>query len=228
MSDIQIKTFQLQNASDEQSLNEFLTGKIVRHWETSFTPAVAEGAGVWNVFVAFEIRQKDERPAERERNNQSRQQSERPAFTKKVLPTNGSPRQNATPRNDAPARRAEKAPPEEYKPDVSERDFPLYDALRKWRNSRAREERVKPFAFFNNKQLEQLVTAKPEGADGIRSIALDMEPALWDKYRNELLAFVETAREAQGGTAPVAATPAWAAPVETASVEAEAVETPVE
>jgi len=223
MSDIQIKTFQLQNATDEQSLNEFLTGKIVRHWETSFTPAATEGNGVWNVFVAFEIRQKDERPAERERNNQSRQPSERPAFTKKILPTNGSLRQNATPRNEAPARRAEKAPPEEYKPDVSERDFPLYDALRKWRNSRAREERVKPFAFFNNKQLEQLVTAKPEGADGIRSIAVDMEPALWEKYRNELLAFIQTAREAQVGAAPVASTS-----VESAPVEAETVETPVD
>jgi hypothetical protein len=228
MSDIQIKTFQLQNASDEQSLNEFLSGKIVRHWETSFTPSATEGTGAWNVFVAFEIRQKDERPAERERNNQSRQPSERPAFTKKILPTNGASRPNATPRNEAPARRTEKAPPEEYKPNVSERDFPLYDALRKWRNSRAREERVKPFAFFNNKQLEQLVTTKPEGADGLRSIALDMEPALWEKYQNELLAFVETARDAGGMTAPVASTPVEAAPVETAIVEEEPVETPVE
>jgi hypothetical protein len=55
-----------------------------------------------------------------------------------------------------------------------------------------------------------------------------MEPALWDKYRNELLAFVETAREAQGGSAPVTTTPAETASVETAPVESEAVETPVE
>jgi len=220
MSDLQIKTFQLQNSSDEQSLNEFLAGKVVRHWETSFTPAAGEGNGVWNIFVAYEIRQKEDRPAERERNNQSRQGQDRPAITRKNLQQNGSVRQNLAPRNEAPPRRAEKAPQEEYKPDVSEQDFPLYDALRKWRNSRAREERVKPFAFFNNKQLEQIVTAKPDGADGIRSIAVDMEPALWEKYQNELQAFVETSRGASGGSVPVVATSVETTP--------EPVETPVE
>jgi len=97
---------------------------------------------------------------------------------------------------------------EEYKPNVADSDFPLFDAVRKWRNSRAREERVKPFTFFNNRQLEQIVTQKPATIEALRSIAVDMEPALWEKYQNELLAFIETARSANGSAEAITAEPA--------------------
>ena len=85
MQDLQIKTFRIHNEADEQAVNEFLTGKMVRHWSTTFSPdsanaleaigdalksggtgslttgagAPAKGAGspgTWNVFVAYEQR----------------------------------------------------------------------------------------------------------------------------------------------------------------------------
>src|ERR1035437_7260657 len=52
--DVKIKTFRIESSADEQSLNEFLNGKIIRHWGTTYE-ASAEG-GSWNVFLAYEIR----------------------------------------------------------------------------------------------------------------------------------------------------------------------------
>ncbi len=209
-SDIQIKTFQIQNAADEQAVNEFLVGKSVRHWSASFAPSTslpsADGApivlGVWNVFVAYE-----NRPPQAENRQSAQTEHARQGYSggqpsRKFSPQSGG-QPGITPRQSAPAPKADKAPTEDYKPQIADADFPLFDAVRKWRNTRAREARVKPYSFFNNRQLEQLVTAKPENSEALRGIVTDMSPELWDKYNNELLAFVETARGA-GATAATA------------------------
>jgi hypothetical protein len=212
-SDLQIKTFQIQNASDEHAVNEFLAGKTVRHWSASFAPSnslpSADGTpivlGVWNVFVAYEIR-----PAVEMRPQQSGDHGRQYAAggqPRKFAERNNRESSNANQRNSAPAPKADKVVAEDYKPQIADADFPLFDSVRKWRNTRAREARVKPYSFFNNKQLEELVTAKPENTDALHAIVTDMEPALWEKYQNELLAFVETARGA-GVAAPVAETTA--------------------
>jgi hypothetical protein len=204
-SDIQIKTFQIQNDTDEQSVNEFLAGKTVRHWSASFAPASslpsADGSpivlGVWNVFVAYENRPPAEsRPAPAiEHGRQYAAGGQQRKFAERASADRSSgERPSLTPRQNAPAPKADKVVTEDYKPQIADADFPLFDAVRKWRNTRAREARVKPYSFFNNRQLEELVTAKPENTDTLRTIVTDMEPALWDKYQNELLAFVETAR----------------------------------
>jgi superfamily II DNA helicase RecQ len=219
-SDLHIKTFQIQNDTDEQAVNEFLAGKSVRHWSASFAPATslpsADGTpivlGVWNVFVAYEIRQAVEiRPAQSGEHGrqyaaggQPRKFSERSSGDR----SSGSERSsgggsNGNQRQSAPAPKADKVVTEDYKPQIADADFPLFDSVRKWRNTRAREARVKPYSFFNNRQLEELVTAKPENTDALRAIVTDMEAPLWEKYQNELLAFVETARGA-GVAAPAA------------------------
>ena len=223
-SDLQIKTFQIQNDTDEQSVNEFLAGKNVRHWSASFAPASslpsADGTpivlGVWNVFVAYENRPPAEsRPApamdhgrQYATGGQPRKFSERSSDRSSGERSSSSERSSGNqpsinPRQSAPAPKADKVVTEDYKPQIADADFPLFDAVRKWRNTRAREARVKPYSFFNNRQLEELVTAKPESSDALRAIVTDMEPGLWDKYQNELLAFVETARGATA--APVEA-----------------------
>src|SRR5579883_749833 len=180
MSDLLVKSFHIKDSSDEQAFNEFLAGKIVRHWSANYTPVPSSDGGTWNVFVAYEIRQHNTQPTGRDTQRHGQESRGRKGAISKPVSTHSvAPRQ-------------EKSAPEEYKPDVAEKDFPLFEAVRKWRNSRAREERVKPFAFFNNKQLEQIVTSKPADTEALRSIVSDMSANLWEKYQNELLAFIET------------------------------------
>ena len=192
--DLQIKTFRIQGEADEQALNQFLAGKIVRHWDTTLTPASgADSPGGWNVFIAYEIRQNEARAG-----GQSRQDA--PAL-RRAGTQDGR-------RNDAPQDRREpkpvreKAPREEYQPQIPEKDLPLYEAVRKWRNARARDERVKPFELFNNRTLESLVTTKPTSSTDLKALVPEMEPRLWERYGNELLGFMEAAG-ATGGSADV-------------------------
>src|SRR4051812_37652937 len=37
--DLQTKTFRIQGEAGERALNDFLAGKIVRHWATSYSPS---------------------------------------------------------------------------------------------------------------------------------------------------------------------------------------------
>jgi hypothetical protein len=46
---------------------------------------------------------------------------------------------------------------------------------------------VKPYLFFNNKQLEDLVKAKPDDLSALKAIVADMSPEHFEKYGNELL-----------------------------------------
>lgn len=190
--DVQIKTFRLSNDTDEKALNNFLHNKVIRHWSTTFVPGtggmvgaltnaitgnesqVLSEAGTWNVFVAYEERMSEAVNNNRaSRNNNNKPQSQRPQ------------------REPAPKR--EKAPSPDYIPNVEEKDVPLFEAVRKWRNARAREENIKPFTLFNNKQLEELVKAKPLGADALRPLVPEMAPELFEKYSNELLGFLSAA-----------------------------------
>jgi superfamily II DNA helicase RecQ len=174
--DVKIKTFRIESPTDEQALNEFLAGKIVRHWGTSYEHT--GGSGIWNVMIAYEMRM-----------NEPKHANERPRRD-----MNNNHNSNHTLRGRQPERPArEKAPKEDYQPQIAEKDQPLFEAIRKWRNARAREERIKPFALFNNKQLEEIVNAKPATAEALRALAPDMDASLWERYQNELIGFLEAA-----------------------------------
>ncbi|HEY3875478.1 MAG TPA: HRDC domain-containing protein [Candidatus Kapabacteria bacterium] len=195
-SDVQVKTFHIQSNSDEQAVNAFLAGKIVRHWSATFSPAISDSAsgspaGAWNVFVAYEHRMEQDHREQSRSGNAPRRNSDRNGQNNRQE----GGRQESS-RQPASQARSEKAVNEEYKPQISDADFPLFDAVRKWRNTRAREARVKPYSFFNNRQLEQIITTKPTSTEALHSIASDMTPELWDKYHNELLSFIDTARMA--------------------------------
>ena len=211
-NETRIKTFQIQNSADEEALNTFLAGKAVRHWSVNFTPAngiandalpASDGSpfvlGVWNVFVAYHDREAESRGHD--------QQNRHERFTplqKKYPGQNSGPRvmgQGGERASAAAEKRSEaRKPIETYKPEVADQDFPLFESIRTWRNSRAREERVKPFTFFNNRQLEQIVTAKPADAPTLKDIAADMDPKLWEKYHKELLGFIDAARSSTSTT----------------------------
>jgi superfamily II DNA helicase RecQ len=80
-----------------------------------------------------------------------------------------------------------KEPKMEHTPDLPAELLPLYDDIRKWRNQRAREEKVKPYVLFNNKQLEDLVKNKPSDLDTLKPYVADMSSEYFEKYGNELL-----------------------------------------
>ena len=213
-NDTRVRTFQIQNSADEEALNTFLAGKAVRHWAVNFTPSASlpssDGSplvlGVWNVFVAYN----DREPEARGHDQQGRHERFTP-LQKKYSGQNSGREQAPSPA--VAEKRAEaRKPVESYKPEVADHDFPLFESIRTWRNSRAREERVKPFTFFNNRQLEQIVTAKPADAPALKDIAADMDPRLWEKYHKELLGFIDAARSTKSAAPQASAN-------ETASVE---------
>ena len=78
----------------------------------------------------------------------------------------------------------------EHIPDLSSEQMPLYEAIRKWRNTRAREENIKPYVLFNNKQLEDLVKAKPNDPDALKTIVADMSPEHFEKYSGEIVGMI--------------------------------------
>jgi superfamily II DNA helicase RecQ len=78
----------------------------------------------------------------------------------------------------------------EHVPDLSSEQMPLYEAIRKWRNTRAREENIKPYILFNNKQLEDLVKAKPNDPDALKTIVADMSPEHFEKYSGEIVGMI--------------------------------------
>jgi superfamily II DNA helicase RecQ len=194
--DVQIKTFRISNDADEMSLNNFLHNKVIRHWSTTFIPGTggmvgaltsaitgnesqaSSDAGSWNVFVAYEERRSDGMAGGQRGNALNNR--------KQSGPNDRKPQREPTPKK-------EKAPAPDYAPSVGEADMPLFEAVRKWRNARAREENIKPFTLFNNKQLEELVKAKPTTTDALRPLVPDMAQDLFDRYSNELLGFLSAA-----------------------------------
>jgi superfamily II DNA helicase RecQ len=210
--DVQIKTFRISQESDEKALNDFLHNKVIRHWSTTFVPGTSgmvgaltsaitgnesgavSDAGTWNVFVAFEERMSDGHTNQRSMGN-NRKQSMTNADDR-------SGKRNSQQREPQPKK--EKAPSPDYVPNVAEADMPLFEAVRKWRNARAREENIKPFTLFNNKQLEELLQAKATTADALRPLVPDMSQELFDKYSNELLGFLSAAASV-GSTAAASA-----------------------
>lgn len=47
-------------------------------------------------------------------------------------------------------------------PNVSAKDFPVYEALRRWRLKRSAEQGIPPYVVLKNRQLEDLVEARPK------------------------------------------------------------------
>ncbi len=163
---LQIKTFRISDSASEDVVNSFLGGKRVHHWEASYHGDPSLGS--WNLFVAYE---EDHRRMMEPRHQSQPQRSSRPEIKK-------------TPR-------IEQAPPE-----IASELMPLYENIRKWRNQAARDEKIKPYLLFNNKQLEDLVKTPPSDLPALKTIASDMTEEHFSKYGNQLLGLISAASSA--------------------------------
>jgi superfamily II DNA helicase RecQ len=190
---VRVKSFRITSETDETEMNRFLEGKMIRQWSADH----AENG--WHVLIAYD-NAREERPQERANDrNKKTDRNDRTNDRGERNQRNGNDRNDRSSERGNGAAHMEARPPKEKRErepqviDVPESDMPLYEAVRKWRNARAREADVKPFQLFNNKQLESLVKAKPASGDELRAILTDMEPATFDRYQHELLGFIQGA-----------------------------------
>jgi len=163
---LQIKTFHVTDAASEEAVGTFLQGKRVHHWQSAFS-----GNG-WDMLIAFE---EDHRRHDRDGSRDGRDSR----------PERREPRGQRSMAERKPERI-------EHLPELPAEDMPLYENIRKWRNTVAREEKIKPYILFNNKQLEDLVKSKPKDADSLKAITTDITPEHFQKYGNELLGLVSS------------------------------------
>jgi len=159
---LHVKTFHITDTASEEAVGAFLQGKRVHHWQSAYS---ADGSG-WNMLIAYE---EDHRRHERDGGRDSRPERREPRGQRSM------------------ERKPERI---EHVPELPAEDLPLYENIRKWRNTVAREEKIKPYILFNNKQLEDLVKSKPKDADSLKAITTDITPEHFQKYGNELLGLV--------------------------------------
>ncbi|MDP4229425.1 MAG: HRDC domain-containing protein [Bacteroidota bacterium] len=162
---LQVKTFHITDEAGEAAVGAFLQGKRVHHWQSAYS---ADPSG-WNLLIAYE---EDRRHFDRDERDRGRD------------------RERREPRISQPRTEPRKPERIEHVPELPPEDMPLYENIRKWRNTVAREEKIKPYILFNNKQLEDLVKAKPKDADSLKAITSDITPEHFEKYGNELLGLV--------------------------------------
>lgn len=115
---------------------------------------------------------------------------------------------------------------------VSDADMPLFNAMRDWRNERAKKEGIPVYVISNNTELAHIVTEKPKSLNALRAIpgigkakteryGSDILKALWPKRKP-----VETpADQNEGAPGASPAADDGAAPVSKAENPAESLET---
>ncbi len=191
---VRVKSFRITTEADETEMNRFLEGKMIRQWSADH----AENG--WHILIAYDNAREEQRPQERTNDrNKKNDRNDRPNDRGDRNQRNGNDRNDRSNDRGNGAPHMEARPPKEKRErepqviDVPESDMPLYEAVRKWRNARAREADVKPFQLFNNKQLESLVKSKPASSDDLRTILTDMDASTFDKYQHELLGFISGA-----------------------------------
>lgn len=74
---------------------------------------------------------------------------------------------SASERGPSAGRRGARADPAGV---LSESDRVLYNTLREWRSSQAREDGVPPYVIFNNRELVELVVRKPDSPTALSNV----------------------------------------------------------
>lgn len=78
--------------------------------------------------------------------------------------------------------------------EVKEIDYEaLYNQLKEFRLNRSREEKIKPYFIFNNKQLDELVEKLPKSIDELMKISGFAEKKC-EKYGEEIISIVKQYR----------------------------------
>ncbi len=69
---------------------------------------------------------------------------------------------------------------------LTEADWPLFNALRNWRNERSKQEGIPPYVICNNRQLAAMVKMRPQSMEALRRIE-GFGDAKLGKYGKDLL-----------------------------------------
>ena len=76
---------------------------------------------------------------------------------------------------------------------LPENDRTLFNSLREWRSTEAREQGVPPYLIFTNRQLLEIVRARPESPNALLSIP-GVGPARVKRYGKALLKIIHGSR----------------------------------
>lgn len=78
---------------------------------------------------------------------------------------------------------------ESWRDQLTEADWPLFKTLRTWRGERAKQQGVPPYVICNNRQLVEVVKARPQTLAALGSIEGFGEAKL-SKYGKDLLSLI--------------------------------------
>ncbi len=85
--------------------------------------------------------------------------------------------------------RPEQKRDESWRELLTEADWPLFNTLRAWRTERCKQESIPPYVICNNRQLAEIVKARPKTLAALGRIQGFGEGKL-KKYGNDLLALI--------------------------------------
>lgn len=71
-------------------------------------------------------------------------------------------------------------------------DLPLFNTLREWRTARAREDGIPPYVICTNRQLAEVIRARPQTLAGLGEID-GFGQAKLKKYGSEIIAYLRPA-----------------------------------
>lgn len=73
---------------------------------------------------------------------------------------------------------------------LSDEQMPLFDSLRSWRAERCKKEGIPPYVICNNKELTQIVAARPQSLSALLQIK-GFGKGKAEKYAEEILALLK-------------------------------------
>jgi len=91
---------------------------------------------------------------------------------------------------------------ESWRETLPKEDWPLFNTLRDWRSERAKADGIPPYVICNNRQLAEVVRARPDTLTALGAIEGFGEGKL-KRYGQELLALVARPVPEPGGEAGV-------------------------
>ena len=84
---------------------------------------------------------------------------------------------------------------EKWRESLTNEQIPIFDALRKWRAERAKQDGVPPYVICTNQEFADMVVGCPDSVAGLAKIH-GFGKARIEKYGKELLAVLATKQEA--------------------------------
>lgn len=77
---------------------------------------------------------------------------------------------------------------------IDEKDAPLFNSLRDWRNERAKKEGLSPYIIFTNRQLAAIVAARPQSLTKLAEIE-GIGKVKTEKYGKDILKMLASSED---------------------------------